>query len=346
MTDLNLLPISTSLPSLSRQSQGNYEAILPSYIDSSMMTSFRSCPRKFYHEHLLGLRLTSTSIHLHAGGCFATAIETFYAAVFNDLLPTQEALKVAFTAYTKAWGTYSTEGDGTAKSYDRMWEAVVDYFATYPPHTDLVQPYRTDDGKVTTEFSFAIPLDDPIFPRHPVTNDAFVYSGRFDMLGRYRDRPCVRDEKTGSYTPSNWSEQWDLRSQFMGYVWACQQCGIDLDTAVVRGVIILKTKINQIEAVKIYPRHMIDRWYQQLARDLHRLVDCWTTGYFDYNFGDACTAYSNCIFTQLCRAKDPVIWMQEYKVSRWNPLLRVPVEPDNAIVNTLATKPINSGTPR
>lgn len=302
------------------------------------MSAFRSCPRKFYHEFLLGLRPSAVSIHLHAGGCLATALEYFYHAVFNDNLSTADALKVAFVAFTKSWGEFTKESAHeelrkSAKSYDRMWEAVNDYIRVYPPHTDLVQPYKSDDGKVTTEFSFAIPLEDDIFPRHPITNESFLYAGRFDLLGRYNDRPCVRDEKTTAYAGDKWSDQWDLRAQFMGYVWACQQCGIPLDTVVVRGIVIQKTQIKQIEAVKIFPDYMIDRWYRQLAADLHRLVNCWNNGYFDYNFGDSCNAYGSCIFTSVCRAKEPIIWMSEYQISRWNPLLRVPVEPADAVVN-------------
>jgi hypothetical protein len=38
----------------------------------------------------------------------------------------------------------------------------------------------------------------------------------------------------------------------MGYVWACQQCGIDLDTVVVRGIAIQKTQIVHVEAIKQY----------------------------------------------------------------------------------------------
>lgn len=327
-------------PLKSRESTetSEFPAILPAYIDSTMLSAFRSCPRKFYHEFLLGLRPHETSIHLHAGGCFATALEYFYYACFNQGKPSHEALKDAFVAFTKAWGDYPKElesksASGAAKSFDNMWEAIANYIQTYPPHTDIVQPYRSDEGNVTTEFSFAIPLDGPDFPRHPVTGEPFLYAGRFDLLGSYQGRPCVRDEKTTAYAGATWSEQWNLRAQFMGYVWACQQCGIPLDTVVVRGVVIQKTQIRQIEAVKIFPDYIIARWYTQLARDLHRLVACWTSRYFDYNFGDACVGFSGCIFRSVCSAREPRVWMREYTVSRWNPLLRVPVEPIDAIVN-------------
>lgn len=300
------------------------EAILQPYVDSTMMSAFRSCPRKFYHEFVLGLRPRTVSIHLHAGGAFAKALETFYDAVHNKKLSTVDSLNHAFIDFKKSWGDSYLDYNEGPKSFDNVWAAVQSYVDYYPPFTDHLQPYRADNGQVTTEFSFAIPLEDPMFPRHPVTNDPFVYVGRFDMLGMLHGTiPCVKDDKTASAAGASWASQWDLRSQFLGYVWACQKCGIPLETVVVRGVVLLKREIKHVEAIKTYPRHLIERWYNQLANDLHRLVNCWNSNYFDYNFGEACAAYGNCMYTSVCSSQFPDVWMNEYKIERWNPLLRV-----------------------
>lgn len=296
-------------------------AILPSFIDSTMMTVFRSCPRKFFHEHILGLRAPGVKIDLHAGACVATTLESIYTAVYRDKASLTDAMKVGFTVFTQTWGDEVAPSD-SPKSYDRMWESVVDYFRVYPPLTDHIQPYIIDGKHLTTEFSFAIPLTGPEFPRHPVTGDPFLYAGRFDMLGSFGGKPVVKDEKTTKQAGPTWASQWDLRSQFMGYVWACQQSGIPLDTVVIRGIVIQKREIRQLEAIKSFPQYMIDRWYRQLSRDLHRIVECWNSSYFDYNFGDSCTAYGRCQFTSVCQGKVPEQWMVEYNIFRWNPLAR------------------------
>ena len=137
-----------------------YEAILPLHIDSTMLSSFRSCPRKFYHEYILGLRTPETKIDLYAGAALASALEEFYTAVFTKGASTTDALKEAFVAYSTSWGDNPKEpATDSPKSFDRMWEAVADYLRVYPPHTDHIQPYTGPDGRVTSEFSFAIPLD-------------------------------------------------------------------------------------------------------------------------------------------------------------------------------------------
>lgn len=137
----------------------------------------------------------------------------------------------------------------------------------------------------------------------------------------------MRDEKTtGSSIGQNWADQWNLRSQFMGYVWACRQCGIDVDSVVVRGISIQKTQIVHAEAIKQYTDFMLQRWYEQLRRDLWRLRRSWDEGHFDFNLGDACTAYGNCIFTTVCQSASPNNWLSEFVVRHWNPLDKNPAK--------------------
>lgn len=302
----------------------NISPVFPPNIDSTMMSAFRSCPRKFYHEFILGLRPARVSIDLHAGACFATAMETIYKLVHDDGLDTKTALTRAYGTFLNEWGDFEILKD-TPKTCERVWEAVETYVATYAPHTDHVQPARVN-GLPSYEFSFGIPLDpDDGFPTHPVTGEPLVYSGRFDMLGRWANKLVVRDEKTTTSIGAAWAEQWDLRSQFLGYCWACQQSGLDVDTVVVRGVGILKTKITHVEAIKTYNQFMIERWYDQLRRDLHRLVAMWSDGHFDYNLADACTSYGGCSFRDICSSPSPERWYGNYVVRRWNPLIKNPI---------------------
>lgn len=298
------------------------EAILPLNIDSTMMSAFRACPRKFQYEFCFGLRPARVSIDLHAGACFASALEYLYKLVHEDGIPTDKALLRAYGIFLKQWGDFEIIKD-TPKTRERVWEATESYVATYSPYTDHVQPAKLP-GQPSYEFSFGIPLTDPDFPLHP-SGSPFIYSGRFDMLGSWNGKLVVRDEKTTTSIGAMWAEQWDLRSQFMGYCWACQQSGLDVDTVVVRGVGILKTKITQVEAIKLYPRHMIERWYEQLRRDLHRLRKMWDEGYFDYNLADACSSYGGCSFRDPCLSPVPERWFGNYVVRRWNPLIKNPI---------------------
>src|SRR5215472_15291628 len=169
--------------------------ILPAHIDSTMLNSLRACQQKFKNEFILGLRPPETSIDLHAGAVFSSTLESFYREVFINGLDTSPALARAYATFQHEWGGFVIRKEKHPKTPENMWSAVEDYVRTYPPRSDRVQPYFAE-GQPSFEFSFAIPLDDPEFPRHPVSGDPFIYVGRFDLLGRRDDRPVVRDEKT------------------------------------------------------------------------------------------------------------------------------------------------------
>ncbi len=307
---------------------------LPQHFDSTMRSCFASCAQKFYLEFCLGLHGRSLSIDLHAGACFALAIETVGRAVHCDKLPLDLALARAHAVFMLAWGEFIAIKE-TPKTKDRVWEAVEDYFNTYPPLTDHVQPYFVE-GIPTFEFTFAEPLDLPGFPMHPVSNDPFIYCGRFDMLGTWGTKPVIRDEKTTTSIGAAWADQWGLRAQFPGYCWACRRLGIPVDTVIIRGVGILKTKFHQIEATPTYSDWAIERWLEQLRRDLIRIVQCWNETYFDFNLGESCNAYGGCQFRDPCLSPEPARWFGNYEVRHWNPLNRNPTE-ENSNAETTTT---------
>src|SRR5262245_20237342 len=118
-----------------------FEAILPPNIDSTMISAFRSCHRKSFNEFILGLRPPGMSIDLHAGGCFAKAIETVRRAVHIKGYDLPNALMAGQIAFEAEWGdVVPPPNKKTAKTKDRVWEAVDDYFKKYPPLTDHIQP--------------------------------------------------------------------------------------------------------------------------------------------------------------------------------------------------------------
>lgn len=307
-----------------------YEPILPSYIDSTMLSCFRLCPKRFYWEFVLGLRPSEISIDLHAGAAFSAALERFYREYWEGDRDIQRALSRTLPSFLSTWGDFSPSKP-TPKTRDNLWQALNDYIERWPPATDHVQPFDLA-GRKTVEFSFSIPLDYPGFPRHPVTGDPFVYCGRCDLLGLYNNRNCVRDEKTTARLESNWPQKWGLRGQFLGYCWGVSASGIPCDTVVVRGIVLHSKSPNiLVESIQLYGQWELERWFDQLRIDLHRLVECWKTKWFDLNLGDACTMYSGCSFVDLCKSPDPSRWFDTYSIKRWNPLDRNPIEPAQGV---------------
>lgn len=304
---------------------GDLKPILPLYVDSTMISAFRACPRKFFYEFILGLRGAETSVHLHAGAVFASTLEAIYHKVHVLGMSDDEAICRSYLDFLAEWGDFTTTKP-TPKTRENIWDAVWTYMETYPPRQDHIQPYF-NDGHPTLEFTFSLPLfPEDGFPLHP-SGSPFLYSGRFDMLGELDGHPVVRDEKTTGSIGSAWAEQWDLRSQFIGYCWACQQVGLPVDSVVVRGVGILKGSTTHVEAIKTYSHHLVEKWYEQLRRDLWRLVHAWDEGYFDLNLADACSSFGGCQFKLPCLSDNPTPWLETYTVRRWDPTKKNPALP-------------------
>lgn len=329
--------------------EGLAKLTLPLYVDSSMLSTWRACRRKFFWSTLHSLYPPGKSVHLIAGGAFAAGMEAARRLAFKDAphnRPTHDdLLHVAYRAFAREWGDY-TPTQATNKTFENTFQALDSYLREYPPQTEILQPFIRKDGSPTVEYTFAIPIEDG--PRHPETNDPFLFSGRFDLLGTYGGLPCIADEKTTERMGFAWDSQWDLRGQFMGYIWACQQQGYELNTAVIRGICLLKNEFKFATSIKQFPQHLIDRWYRQLLMDLsdidwaYRLETNKVHGSdgeverhraFPYNFADSCAAYGGCAFTALCAASEPEAFFTMFTRHRWDPLAKQPLkeqEPANA----------------
>lgn len=296
---------------------------LPSYIDSTMVNTFRSCRKKFEYSFLRNLHPPGRSIHLVAGASFADAIDAARTYAYTASQPDYETMiEHAMRAFIKQWGDFNPPEPDHAKNFVNTFKAVEYYLKTHPPLEDNIKPLRKADGAPTTEFSFAIPL--PI--QHP-SGDPFVYCGRFDMLGKWDSLLTILDEKTTSALGTSWLNQWDMRGQFLGYCWACQQLGYPVRQVAVRGVGILKTEIKFLTALQQYPQHLIDRWYDELLRTISDMLVTYNNQHFSFNFGDTCGSYGGCTFKDACTARDPDIWLSNYEVRVWNPVLREEKQP-------------------
>ena len=198
-----------------------------------------------------------------------------------------------------------------------MCAALEYYFDCYPLGSDRAVPITLPEGKRGIELSFAEPID----IAHPVTGDPLIYCGRLDQVVDYEGLRLGEDDKTTGSLGASWALQWDLRSQFTGYCWGMQQMGLKLDGFLIRGIAILKTKFNHEQAITYRPQWMIDRWYEQLLRDVKRMIQMWESGQFDYNLDHACTEYGGCGLRNVCLTREPSQLLSlQFERKEWQPI--------------------------
>lgn len=290
----------------------------PTAIDSTLRAAFVSCPRLFELQYLHHWKKERLSIHLLAGGAFARGLEVARLAFWRDNRSAEQAMGLGAIALTKHYGTIE-EPDGSDKSLPNMLGALCEYFTYYGFRTDSVHPLIID-GRPTVEFSFALPIPNT---KHPETGDPILYTGRFDLLGLFNDQLFVVDEKTTSQLGPSWFNNWTLRSQITGYCWAAREYSYPVIGAIIRGIAILKKDFKHAEAIQYRPQWQIDRWLIQLQHDIKRMVDCWESGYFDYNLDSSCSSYGGCPFLSVCNSDKPERWLESEFIQReWNPLTR------------------------
>jgi len=290
----------------------------PSVLDSSIMAAAHSCGRKVELEHFLHWKPQGISVHLHAGASYASGLEAARRAFYEQGASAEDSIAKGIGVLMAHYGDYQCPPD-SAKSLERTAGALEFYFSRYPLGEDQAVPITLPSGKRGIEFSFAEPID----IAHPETGDPIIYCGRMDMLCDYQSMKLGEDDKTASQLGASWPRQWDLRSQFTGYVWGAGRNGIKLDGFLVRGVSILKTKYDTLEAITYRPEWQIKRWSGQLLRDVRRMIAQWTEGYFNYNLDHACAEYGGCAFRNVCLMKDPTLLLeQQFERRKWNPLTR------------------------
>lgn len=277
----------------------------PKVLNSSAMTNFHSCPRKFQLADISHWKPKGLSVHLHAGAAYATGLEKAREAYFQDGKSPADAEAAGMHALFTAYGDFECPSD-SAKSLERMCGALAFYFDRYPLESDPAVPITLPGGKRGIEFSFAEPMD----VNHPETGDPILYCGRMDSIVDYAGAIYGEDDKTTSSLGASWAKQWDLRSQFTGYCWGAGKAGFPLSGFLVRGISILKTKYDTMEALTYRPPWMIERWYEQTIRDTKRIISMWEEGYWDYNLDHACSEYSGCEFRQICLSKEPQSWLE------------------------------------
>ena len=288
----------------------------PHFIDSTILAAFRSCPRRAYYQYIMHWKPKENSVHLHAGGAFAHGLEAARRAFYEHGAAQDEAHAAGLKALLDFYGDFECPAD-SPKSLARMLGALSFYCDSYPFALDQAKPARIGD-RLGIEFQFADPLPDTW---HPATGNPLLYTGRADMIADFADAPYIFDDKTTSQLGASWTRQWDLRSQFTGYCWAARSNGIPVAGAIIRGVSILKTKYDTLQAITYRAPWEVDRWLAQVQRDVARMTRCWGDKYWDLSLDNACTEYGGCVFRQICKSPDPEAWLpMQFEQRIWDPL--------------------------
>ena len=304
--------------------------MFPRNIDNTIREAFVICPEKMRRAHIEDLSPVNPSVHLHAGGAMAAGLEAVRRAFYERGLAADEARELGDAELVKFWGDFDPPS-ASYKTLEGMREALRYYFDVWQLGTDPLVPKNI-------EWRFQIPIPGLI---HPDDGGPLYYVGRSDAPGELSGMYVIEDDKTASSLGDSWSKQWDLDSQFTGYVWAAQQTGLmpigGPGPVLIRGISILKPKVSKAgvydratsfghaQSLVYRPQWMVDRWLRQLVRDVARMRDAYMNNEWDFALHkNACAAYGGCTFKDLCLSQDPEAWVPvNFTKRKWDPLAAV-----------------------
>ena len=288
----------------------------PDYLDSSMLSTFKACPEKFFKTYVCDWKPRETSVHLHAGGAFAKGIEISRRSFYEMNFDRDTSIAKGLEALMLAYGDFQCPAD-SAKSLERMSAAFEFYWDNYALNHEDAYPVLMPGGKRAIEFSFAHPL--PV--NNPATGQPLLYCGKMDAVLNYGGNVLICDEKTTTALGPTWSRKWDLRGQFIGYCWAAREAGIRVDGALVRGIAILKTKFDTQQAIIMHADWQLNRWYEELLDQIALMKIYWQRRRWPHSYDDSCADYGGCAFREICTSQNEEPWLETYfEKRRWNPV--------------------------
>jgi len=318
--------------------------------DSTSLSSFVTCPRKYYYSILQGWTSELRSVHLIFGGHYATALEHYHKfralgrdhdaalqdvvreAMVNtwdyDIITREEFEKTNDkTAYFVRERDHKEEvcvkdtgkaGDWlhTSKTRDTLIRSIVWYLEEF--REDPMKTVILSDGRAAVEYSFSIDL-----------TDEYVYCGHIDRLVTYGDGNdiYVQDQKTtGSQITPRFFEGYSPDYQMTGYTWA----GQIIFNMPVKGVVLDAAYIAVgFTAFGRQPITRSDRQLEEFREEVLHYIDlakhCHETGYYPMN-RTACGNYGGCEFRRICSAvpgiRNNLLQGNFKKRDRWDPLAR------------------------
>jgi hypothetical protein len=234
-------------------------------IDSSKLTTFMTCPRKFFFRHILGWTPSAPSNDLVFGSSWHLAAEHLLRSGYTDK-SLREAQMLFLYSYRQVFEEHTDELF-YPKSPSNAVKALESYFARFS------QSDRQNFSVLHTEVGGAA-LIGPDMPMY-FKLDALLLD---EQSGMY---VCL-DHKTSKYKFFNWTESWDAapQMQFYAHVLRCLY-GNKPQEMRIRGAFFYKSKPAEFaEAFPAIDEHKIEgdlnslrSWYISL---LTNLEDCIT----------------------------------------------------------------------
>lgn len=322
------------------------------YYDNTRVSTYRSCPRKFFFRHVLDLTREGDRIELIFGQAWHEAMNVVWNYLSTGA-PPAHVVKEAWKAFLKLW----LEKDLPEPNTDN-YQNIVDKWPVKNPYValEMLESYVAQRGtfikgctEVECEKPFAVPLGMSVFMPEtvddygqviPAHEEEVFYIGRLDKAVYHREqgRLIVEHKTTGWYAKeggfrSDYLESFSPNSQVDGYLFAGNSLynpgprEIWVDAALTH-----KTVHDKFKFIPINRQFaQLDNWLAETKEWVQRIVT--DTVKYEQDDGTkpmvafpkdtgSCHTFSGCSYRDICKyISDPrrVGIPAGFRVERWEP---------------------------
>ena len=170
-------------------------------LDSSKLTTYMSCPRKYFFRYLLGWHPSSANNHLVFGSAWHVALEHLHQ---NEMSPKSvlEA-QVMFLEYYRQTFPPETDELFAPKTPANAFTSIEDYATKYRHECDEYEVLYTELGGIV------------------LVSDTRTMTFKCDAILRARNDNIIGlDQKTTGRKFSDWGDHWTLSTQMLTYLHA------------------------------------------------------------------------------------------------------------------------------
>ncbi len=168
-------------------------------VDSSKLTTYMTCPRKFFFNYVLGWDSIFPNRHL----IFGRAVHKAFEYLLVQPEPTAQVIQTAYELFLEDYRReYTVEDDefNKPKNPDSVLLLLLKYVDTYRKEWETEKVLHTEVAGIV-----------------PVSEEDFL-NFRIDIIREGENGIYVMDHKTTSYFNEPWMGQWELAIQVFVYI--------------------------------------------------------------------------------------------------------------------------------
>lgn len=266
--------------------------------DYTSMSTYMTCPRKYYYRHERGLVRYDEPLAVLFGKSIHKALDSWW--VDKDV--------------SKAVGIFKEDFKERPDEDDKRTHSMGEWIIKNYDSKYRNQPQELVVGE--QEFTIRLP-----------NGNNFI--GRIDKIVRWDGALWVLDHKTTSQLGASYRKTIEPNLQFTGYIYAARALGYHAVGVIVDAILVAKgltsAKNSSLTALARFDGYkseeVIEEWLKTAVSIQGRIridsdCDAWTPNW------DACTYYGECPYRRIC-VEDPNIRerviVSDYKVNHWDP---------------------------